>query len=170
VSVPVRGTLHANKEGKFTEQHAAAIGKRLIALEKAWAGASPSYVSPSAPSFGGGAPGTPGAPGAPGAPGTTDHGALTGLLDDDHPQYVPHGQEAEPNPHLHGAAEIVGLEARFEERIEALSPVPHVHRAEDVRGIETPVDYQPAPHVHSMNDIADFDPAQIMLFVEVFGG
>lgn len=35
-----------------------------------------------------GLPGPPGADGDPGPPGTTDHGALTGLGDDDHPQYV----------------------------------------------------------------------------------
>ncbi len=48
-----------------------------------------------------GAPGTPGPTGArgatgpqgpPGPPGTTDHGALTGLGDDDHPQYVMNGE------------------------------------------------------------------------------
>lgn len=32
--------------------------------------------------------GSPGPPGPPGADGVTDHGALTGLTDDDHTQYL----------------------------------------------------------------------------------
>lgn len=35
-----------------------------------------------------GAPGAQGPAGPAGPPGTTDHGALTGLADDDHPQYL----------------------------------------------------------------------------------
>jgi len=150
VSVPVRGTIRAS-EG-FTERVASEIGERLIALEKDARGAGDIYTSPAAPPFGGGAagaPGTPGAPGAPGTPGATDHGALTGLLDDDHPQYAQREEQMDVIPHVHGAGELYGLEGRFAERIEALS---------------TP------PHVHATRDIVDFDPAQIMLFVEVFGG
>jgi len=181
VSVPVRGTIKAPRKqiklpdgsvvtiGDFTQTVASEIGERLITLEKHASGVvsgTPSTL-PGIP----GVPGSPGLPGAPGAPGVSDHGALTGLLDDDHPQYVQHGEQTDATPHVHGAAELYGLEARFEERVEALSAPPHVHLASDVLGIEpAPLSSQPDPHVHSMRDLVDYDPAQIMLFIEVFGG
>ena len=45
-----------------------------------------------------------------GGGGVTDHGALTGLSDDDHPQYVLRGDPQHPAPHAHTAADIAGLD------------------------------------------------------------
>lgn len=102
MSVSVGGQISANAEEKFTQRLAAEIGRRLIALEKAVRGAAGDiFTSPGAPAFGGGTAGAPGVPGAPGTPGATDHGALTGLLDDDHPQYVQHGEPVRALPHSH---------------------------------------------------------------------
>lgn len=108
MTVPVRGTIRAERDGRFTERHASEIGERLIALEKALRGTVASGpLSPSVPPFGPGtpgAPGSPGAPGAPGAPGVSDHGLLTGLEDDDHPQYVQRLEPPRPHAHQTGPA------------------------------------------------------------------
>lgn len=112
MSLPVRGTIRPRKDGKFDDRLAAAISERLIALEKASGGAAPSgpsFASPAAPAFGGGAPGAPGSPGAPGAPGATDHGALTGLHDNDHPQYIHRDEPLHAPPHTHRVADIADL-------------------------------------------------------------
>ena len=149
--VQVRGNLKARPDGKFDDRLAATIGERLIALEKANRGGGSTFVSPAVPAFGGGSPGAPGAPGPPGPPGTpgvTDHGALTGLEDDDHPQYVHRAQG--PVPHVH-TAESLGLDAQFYRRPERVPPQPHSHR---------------------MADVADLRPddAQFVLASRMFGG
>ena len=96
--VQVRGNLKARPDGKFDDRLAATIGERLIALEKAARGIGDTFTAPGVIP---GAPGAPGEPGAPGADGVTDHGELTGLFDDDHPQYLRHLELAPPLPHRH---------------------------------------------------------------------
>lgn len=110
MTVPVRGTITASKDGKFTQKHASTIGERLIALEKALAGAGVTVAAPAAPAFGGGVPGPP--PGVPPGPpgGVTDHGALTGLEDNDHPQYVQHLQQTPPQNHVHRTSDVVDFD------------------------------------------------------------
>ena len=130
--VQVRGNLKARPDGKFDDRLAATIGERLIALEKANRGGGSAFVSPTVPAFGGGGPGPAGpagAPGAPGAPGATDHGALTGLEDDDHPQYVHREQGAVPHVHT---PESLGLDSQFSRRFERAQPQAHPHRMADV--------------------------------------
>lgn len=125
MTVPVRGTIRPvnrtvtfkDGDGKMvtltlselSERTASEIGERLVALEKDTRGAGEAGIlSPGAVPFG------------PGADtnvtnvtniveGTTDHGALTGLLDDDHPQYVQHGEKVHPKPHQHQTGPAVDL-------------------------------------------------------------
>lgn len=136
MSVPVRGQIKADREGRFTEKLAAEIGARLIALEKAIRGASPDvFTSPSVPSFGSGSSGgssSGGGGGSSSTPGVTDHGALTGLADDDHPQYVEQLEPAVPRPHTHGPDDVLLLDQRFYRRGEPARPAPHIHRKADV--------------------------------------
>lgn len=176
--VQVRGNIKARQDGKFDDRLAATIGERLIALEKAIRGTAAGFTAPELPSFGPGSPaGTPGAPGPPGAPGTpgvTDHGALTGLEDDDHPQYLHRGQGAPP--HAHGPDDVPGLEQRFLRRGEPAPALPHTHTPEsldlDARFYRRPERVPPAPHPHVMADVADLRPddAQFVLSARIFGG
>jgi len=107
--VQVRGSIKARTDGKFDDRLAATIGERLIALEKANRGTAAGFTAPELPAFGPGSPG--GAPGEPGPPGpgggVTDHGALTGLEDDDHPQYLQYGYPVMPQAHVHSDEELV---------------------------------------------------------------
>ena len=175
--VQVRGNLKARPDGKFDDRLAATIGERLIALEKANRDAVGGFVSPGVPAFGAGnpgAPGSPGAPGAPGASGVTDHGGLTGLEDDDHPQYVQ--REQGPVPHVHGPDDVAGLEQRFLRRGESAPALPHVHTSEslglDAQFYRRPERVPAQPHSHVMAEVADFRPddAQFILASRVFGG
>ena len=102
MTVSVRGPVPF-RWSPHTAQH---ITERLKALEKAFGGGSEAFLSPATPPFGPGTiPGGPGPVGPPGS-GVTDHGDLTGLEDDDHPQYSLRGEEAamgtEPHQHLLG--------------------------------------------------------------------
>lgn len=175
MTLPVRGPVRANKDGKFDDRLAASIGERLIALEKTVSAAFGEFAAPTAPSFGGGAPGSPGAPGPPGTPGTsgvTDHGALTGLEDNDHPQYVQQLEPAATRPHTHSPDDVIALDQRFYRRGESARPAPHVHNPEDVAGLDQKAQNQRTPHAHMMADVADLRPedAQFILASKMFGG
>ncbi|MGE5716716.1 MAG: hypothetical protein ACM369_08720 [Acidobacteriota bacterium] len=174
--VQVRGSIKARPDGKFDDRLAATIGERLIALEKANRGTAAGFVAPELPSFGpgspGGGPGAPGPPGPAGAPGVTDHGALTGLEDDDHPQYVLHGQETVA--HVHTDAELVGLENRFVQRGETIRAAAHSHAAQDVVGVDTEFvrrgeSVRPAAHQHVLSDVADYSLWELMLWQRILG-
>lgn len=178
MTVPVRGTIRL-VNGRITEKVAAEIGERLIALEKALqgTGAAITIPSPAAPAFGGGAPGgpgTPGLPGTPGTPGATDHGALTGLEDDDHGQYL-HRLDG-LKPHAHSPDDVVGLEHRFLRRLEPARALPHVHAPEelglDSRFYRRGERVQPHPHNHITADVSDLRPddVQFVLAARMFGG
>lgn len=179
MSVPVRGQIKADREGRFTEKLAAEIGARLIALEKAIRGASPDvFTSPSVPSFGSGSSGgssSGGGGGSSSTPGVTDHGALTGLDDAaDHPQYVEQLEPAVPRPHTHGPDDVLLLDQRFYRRGEPARPAPHPHRPEDVVGLDALL-ARPrtiTAHAHVMADVADLRPddAQFVLAGRIYGG
>ena len=179
--VQVRGNIKARQDGKFDDRLAATIGERLIALEKAIRGVGDAFTAPELPAFGSGtpagtpgAPGPPGAPGTPGAPGVTDHGALTGLEDDDHPQYVQHEYPAVARPHVHTDADIVGLENRFVQRNETLRASAHAHAASDVVGMDAEFvrrgeSVRPVAHQHVLGDVADFVLWEMMLWQRILG-
>lgn len=156
MTVKVRGRVPRWSKDTAAEQSAQHIQERLHALEVALAGGAPQFMSPSTPTFGSGSPPLGGGGGGViippgGGGGVTDHGALTGLGDDDHPQYLKHYESVQGLPHGHGVDDIAGVEQRF------------VHRLERV---------VPAPHQHSMKDVADLRPddVQFVLASRIFGG
>ena len=103
MSVPVRGSIRLDKTGRWLEE----ISRRIIALEKASGGAAsvtPSFASPATPAFGSGSSGGSSTTTITGA---TDHGALTGLGDDDHPQYA---QAGVTETHSHSRHDIADLQ------------------------------------------------------------
>lgn len=176
--VQVRGTIKARADGKFDDRLAATIGERLIALEKAHRGAADEFAAPELPSFGpgspGGAPGAPGPPGAPGTPGVTDHGALTGLEDDDHPQYAKDGYPAPPQAHVHTEVDLLGVENRFVRRGEIVQAAAHTHDAHHVVGIDAEFvrrgeSVRPAAHAHVLGDVADFGLWEMILWTRILG-
>jgi hypothetical protein len=127
MSVPVRGSIRPDKNNRWLEE----ISRRIIALEKASGGAAsvtPTFASPATPAFGSGSSGGSSTTVITGA---TDHGALTGKDDDDHPQYHKRGEPAAALPHLHTAEEL-GLDPRFYRRGESVPANPHTHRVTDV--------------------------------------
>lgn len=69
-----------------------------------------------------------------GGGGVTDHGALTGLADDDHPQYLTTGRgDARYSPvgHTHPIAGVVGLQAALDGK----AATTHTHTIPDVVGL-----------------------------------
>lgn len=154
MTVVVRGRVPRRKDGKFSDESANNIEQRLLALERDAAGRAPTFVSPTAPTFGGGivpAPGGGGPGPGGGGGGVTDHGVLTGLGDHDHLLYVQHGEASLPLPHQHNVEEVVGVDQQYVRRLEKVSPAPHAHRIADV------VDLYP-------------DSDQFVLASRVFGG
>lgn len=157
MTVAVRGRVPRNAEGKFGETEAQHIQERLHALEVALAGGAPLFTGPSVPTFGRGSPpaggggGGTGGGGGGGGGGVTDHGSLTGLADNDHPQYVQHSESAQALPHQHNVDEIAGVERNFVRRLERTAP---------------------AVHTHLMTDVLDLRPDsdQFILASRVFGG
>lgn len=146
MSLPVRGSIKFDQSGRWLEE----ISRRIIALEKASGGAapaSPTFASPATPAFGGG---SSGGSSTTIITGVTDHGALTGLGDDDHPQYPQRGESAPPLPHVHSPEEL-GLDSRFYRRGERVQPNAHAHTTRDI------VDLRP-------------DDAQFVIAARVFGG
>ena len=151
MTVSVRGPV-PTRWSPHTAQH---ITERFKALEKAVGDGSAAFLSPATPTFGagtitGGGGSTGGGGGGGGAAaGVTDHGALTGLADDDHPQYIAHGESAPAFPHTHLETDVVGVEERFVERGESVSP---------------------AQHQHLLTDVSDFNRWEMMLWRRVYGG
>ena len=148
MSVTVRGRVPS----QWNDQTVAHLTERLRALETAAAGGARGFTSPAAPPFGPGA-GTvvvvsPGGGGPSG--GVTDHGALSGLGDDDHSQYAQHGEDARALPHSHMTEDVSGLD-----QLRAQRQIPHVHRVEDLQCLD-PGSRMPRPHGHVVTDLADF--------------
>jgi hypothetical protein len=170
VTVSVRGKLIA-PGGKFTEGVASQISDRLIALEKALQQGGDRFVSPEAPAFGAGA-GSSTVTNITNVTGVTDHGALTGLEDNDHPQYAQHLEPAAPRPHVHGPDDVLSLDGRFYRRSEAVRPAPHIHTAQDIAGFDFDRPQPVRPHAHVAADVADLSPddAQFVLAQQVYGG
>jgi hypothetical protein len=172
MTVAVRGRVPFNKDGAFTKTEAVHIQERLQALERALAGGAPQFVSPGTPTFGSG-PIIGGGGGGGGGGGTTpsvaDHGLLTGLGDDDHPQYVEHGESV--RPHQHGPFDVSGLEGRFRQHFEREFR-PHSHTAGDILGLDGGESRAVKPHAHVMGDVADLRPDdwQFVLAQRIFGG
>ena len=128
MTVAVKGKVPT----KWDDQTSRHLTDRLQALERALAGGAQVFVAPAIPSFGPGAGGGGGGGGGTTVvTGATDHGALTGLGDDDHPQYVQHGERV-VFPHQHSNVDLVGLEHSFLPRGVASPPTPHNHLAKDV--------------------------------------
>lgn len=156
MTVAVRGRVPRWDKTPEADRAAQHIQERLQALERALAGGAPQFTNPTVPTFGSGpivAPGGGGGGGGTGGgstttPGVTDHGLLTGLADDDHPQYAQQWQDLYPSPHTHDSFDVNGLEGRFIQRGE---------------GVEV--------HQHSMADVTDLraNDAQFILAVELFG-
>jgi hypothetical protein len=181
MSVTIKGRVPVRSDGQFTASEAAHIAERLISLEKAVSGGFEKFSSPSAPSSGPGSGGTvvvvaPGGGGGGGGTPVADHGSLTGLADDDHPQYAKTTNAMHPVAHLHTAQEIVGLEQPPK------APLPHRHNAGDVQGIEQPP-RAPLSHRHNVEDISGLEPEPhrfqaapeidywtAVMFSKVFGG
>jgi hypothetical protein len=91
----------------------------------------------------------------------------------DHPQYQDTMSALQPPGHVHIEQEVHGIVNRFVERGEAVEA--HVHGAQSVVGIENEFvrrgeQVQPEGHIHTTADIADFNPYEIALWVEIFGG
>lgn len=153
MTVAVRGRVPRWSTDEKAEQSAQHIQERLQALERALAGGAPTFVAPAVPIFGGGpvpgggSGGGGGGGGGIGVPGVTDHGALTGLGDDDHPQYA---LRLEGTRHSHATQEIVGMDL-YQQRGES------VHAAQ---------------HVHSKSEIVDLRPddEQFVIAGKMFGG
>lgn len=188
--IPVRGRVPRD----WTDKTAAHLTDRLQAIERELSGARPTFTTPSRPTFGSGSGATPpsgsgGTSGSGAGGGVTDHGALTGLLDDDHPIYQLRGEESEPSPHVHLEPEIQGLDARFVQRNEAVLPEAHLHLASDVVGlppqnegleahvhvardvVDLPQDAgETDPHTHRLSEVPDFNLWEMMLWREVYGG
>ena len=175
MTVPLRGNVPKDC-GSQTAQH---ITERLQALERESAGRGSTYVTPATPTFGAGTvtggAGSDGGSGGGTPSGLTDHGALTGLLDDDHPQYAQHGEPTLALPHQHGVDDVPGLEHRFLGRLEKARALPHTHTPEELdldsrfsrRG-----ERMMSPHPHIVADISDLRPddEQFILAFRMFGG
>lgn len=121
---------------KWSDATAKHITERLRALEKAVAGGQDVFQSPAVPTFGSGTvtggAGSGGGGGGGTSTGVTDHGALTGLLDSDHPQYIVHDERTRAHPHQHTSEDLVGLEHKFLRRLERSPPERHGHIVADV--------------------------------------
>lgn len=151
MTVAVRGRVPRWSTDEKAEQSAQHIQERLQALERALAGGAPTFTAPSMPIFGSGPVSGGGSGGGSGSGtgggGVTDHGALTGRGDDDHPHYA---LRLEGMPHSHAAHEVVGMDL-YQQRGE------NVHAAQ---------------HVHSKAEIVDLrsDDEQFVIAGKMFGG
>ena len=154
--VPLRGrSVKADRSGKFTDRLASAINERFHAIERALLGTGIPTVPKSSLPGGGTGSGSSGGSGGGGGggggtsptPTVTDHGALTGLADDDHPQYAQKGMLMDPKPHVHSTADIIGLldEIGLLMRLQA-----HTHRVDEIHGAA--------------------DDSQVILAGQIFGG
>lgn len=112
--------------------------------------------------------GTQGPPGAGGGGGgSTDHGTLTGLGDDDHPQYHDNargdaryytrpqsdallGAKAD-SVHAHGVVDVAGLQTALDGKAAAS----HAHVTGDVAGLQAALDGKAAAsHAHAIGDVS----------------
>ena len=116
--------------------------------------------------------GTQGPPGAGGGGGSSDHGALTGLADDDHPQYHDDargdvryytrpqadtllGGKAD-SAHTHSIADTTGLQTALDGKAAAS----HAHVTGDVPGLQGLLDDKAAAsHAHSIGDVSGLQTA-----------
>lgn len=166
--IPVQGRVPS----QWNDETVGHLTRRLQAIERALGGSAQVFNTPASPTFGAGAGQV--ADTASGSTtvitGVTDHGALLGREDDDHEQYEFRGQPAEQ--HVHGEADVVGLESRFVVRGEQATPEPHAHRASDVLGIDAEFVRrgEGETHAHTLADMADFSLLEMMLWREVYGG
>lgn len=167
MSVSVRGKVPSG----WNDQTARHITERLQALERALAGGAQTFVAPAIPSFGSGTvPGGGGGSGGGSGSGVTDHGALTGLGDDDHPQYQQH-VDVPLRPHQHTTADLVGVEHEFARKAEAFRP--HVHPPDEFdphfyrRGERV----RPEAHQHVLGvDVTGAQDENVVLSMRMFGG
>lgn len=115
--------------------------------------------------------GTQGPPGSGGG-GSSDHGALTGLADDDHPQYHSDargdiryytrpqsdallGGKAD-SAHTHTIVDTPGLQTALDSKAAAS----HAHVTGDVAGLQAALDSKAAAsHAHSIGDISGLQTA-----------
>lgn len=81
---PVQGKIYHGALDSFVEVPFPEIVERYILIGGVWY----PLTGARGPQGAQGVPGVQGEPGPPGPPGTTDHSALTGLGNNDHPQYV----------------------------------------------------------------------------------
>jgi len=168
MTVSIRGKVPS----AWNDQTAAHLTERLRALETALAGGRPANTAPAAPAFGPGAGvvvvSTPGGGGP--SSGVTDHGELTGLSDNDHPQYLPRFESVTPQ-HTHNSEDIRGVAGRFQERLERRPPAVHTHIPEEIVGLAQRERRGIEPHAHRMGDVADLrgDDVQFILAGQVFG-
>ena len=167
MAVAVRGRLPSEPAKAFQE-----IQERLIALERDSRNEVQSgFTNPGVPGFGPGLPAVVGGGGSvppPPAVVVSDHGTLIGLLDDDHPQYVEHGDAVKP--HQHTSFDVSGLEDRFVQHFERVSQ-PHTHAREEIVGLDPPRPQTPMPHSHTVADLADFrTDAEFVLMMRIYGG
>jgi len=116
--------------------------------------------------------GTQGPPGAGGGGGSSDHGALTGLGDDDHPQYHDDargdaryytrpqadallGGKAD-SAHTHSIADTAGLQSSLDGKAAAS----HAHSFADVAGLQASLDSKAAAsHSHGIGDVSGLQTA-----------
>ncbi len=128
-------------------------------------------------------------PAAGGGGGVTDHGALSGLSDDDHPQYLNNVRgdarypqilhthddryytEAETDTllsgkaaatHSHAIADVTGLQSALDGKQPSGSyaAATHSHAISDVTGLQTALDGKaPSSHTHTASQITDFAAA-----------
>lgn len=116
--------------------------------------------------------GTQGPPGSGGGGGSSDHGALSGLADDDHPQYHDDvrgdvryytrpqadallGGKAD-SAHGHNIADLPGLQSSLDGKAAAS----HAHVTGDVAGLQAALDDKAAAsHAHSIGDVSGLQTA-----------
>lgn len=173
MSVTVQGRVPR----KWGDEAVSHLTRRLQILERALAGGADRFLAPSVPTFGsgtvsGGAGSSPSGGTSPGGSTGGNHGALTGLLDDDHPQYAPRSMAF--GPHQHDVGDVVNIESQFLRRLESFRA--HTHRPEELdldsrfyrRGERVPTE----AHTHSIAEMSDLNPAdmQFILASRIFGG
>lgn len=95
--------------------------------------------------------------GGGGGGGVTDHGALTGLLDDDHPQYLTEGRGDLRYPTI--SATNAALNALALE-IDGKADLAHTHAINDVTGLQTALDGKQPVATVLTNTTASFTTAQ----------
>ncbi len=110
--------------------------------------------------------GTQGPPGSGGGGGSSDHGTLSGLADDDHPQYHDDARgdvryytrpQADAllsakadNAHTHSIPDVSGLQVSLDGKAAAS----HAHSVTDVSGLQSSLDGKaPASHSHGITDV-----------------